>query len=46
MKYEIAIRLVSFLVVFCGVARWEPVAPRLQLTTSKKKRWINNLFGH
>jgi len=43
MKYEITIRLVSFLVVFGGVAWWEQVAPRLQPRSSKKNRWINNL---
>jgi sterol desaturase/sphingolipid hydroxylase (fatty acid hydroxylase superfamily) len=43
MKHEIAIRLISFVLIFIMVALWEIRAPRRTLTTSKKWRWFNNL---
>jgi len=43
MKYEIAIRLISFVLIFVVVALWEIRLPRRALTTSKKWRWFNNL---
>lgn len=43
MKYEIAVRLISFAVIFILVALWEIRLPRRALTTSKKWRWFNNL---
>ena len=43
MQHEIAIRLISFLLIFILVALWEVRTPRRALTTSKKWRWFNNL---
>ena len=43
MKHEIAIRLISFVLIFIMVALWEIRAPRRTLTTSKKWRWFDNL---
>jgi sterol desaturase/sphingolipid hydroxylase (fatty acid hydroxylase superfamily) len=43
MKYEIAVRLISFALIFILVALWEIRLPRRALTTSKKWRWFNNL---
>jgi len=43
MEHEVAIRLISFIVVFILVALWEIRMPRRALTTSKKWRWFNNL---
>jgi sterol desaturase/sphingolipid hydroxylase (fatty acid hydroxylase superfamily) len=43
MKHEIAIRLISFVLIFILVALWEIRMPRRALTTSKKWRWFNNL---
>ena len=43
MNNEIIIRVGSFLPAFLLVAMWEILSQRRPLTTSKKKRWINNL---
>jgi sterol desaturase/sphingolipid hydroxylase (fatty acid hydroxylase superfamily) len=43
MKHEIAIRLISFALIFILIALWEIQMPRRALTTSKKVRWFNNL---
>jgi sterol desaturase/sphingolipid hydroxylase (fatty acid hydroxylase superfamily) len=43
MEHEIAIRLISFVMIFILVAFWESRMPRRALTTSKKWRWLNNL---
>ena len=43
MKHEIAIRLISFALIFILIALWEIRMPRRALTTSKKGRWFNNL---
>jgi len=43
MEYEIAIRLISFVLIFILVVFWEIRMPRRALTTSKKWRWFNNL---
>jgi len=43
MRNELAIRLIFFFGVFGLVALWELLAPRRALTTSKKRRWVNNL---
>jgi len=43
MKYEVAIRLISFALLFVLVALWEIRTPRRPLKTSKKARWITNL---
>ena len=43
MEDEIAIRLISFALIFILVALWEIRAPRRTLTTSKKWRWFNNI---
>lgn len=43
MRNETAIRLAFFLIIFALVAIWEVLAPRRQLTTSKKFRWASNL---
>ena len=43
MPNEIAIRIVFFFGVFFLIAIWELLAPRRQLTTSKKSRWFTNL---
>ena len=43
MEHEIAIRLISFVLIFILVALWEIRMPRRALTTSKKWRWCNNL---
>jgi sterol desaturase/sphingolipid hydroxylase (fatty acid hydroxylase superfamily) len=43
MENEIAIRLICFLAIFAAVAIGEHRAPRRDLTTSKKARWISNL---
>ena len=43
MEPEIAIRLISFILIFILIALWEIRKPRRVLTTSKKWRWFNNL---
>jgi len=43
MEHEIAVRLISFVLIFVVVALWEIRMPRRALTTSKKWRWFNNL---
>ena len=43
MEHEIAIRLISFILIFILIALWEIRMPRRVLTTSKKWRWFNNL---
>jgi len=43
MGHEIAIRLISFALIFILIALWEIRMPRRVLTTSKKWRWFNNL---
>ena len=43
MANEIAIRIGFFFGVFFLIAIWELLAPRRQLTTSKKSRWFTNL---
>jgi len=43
MTHEIAIRLVSFLLIFGAVVYWEHRSPRRSLSTPKKARWISNL---
>ena len=43
MKHEIAIRLISFALIFILIALWEIRMPRRALTTSKKARGFNNL---
>jgi sterol desaturase/sphingolipid hydroxylase (fatty acid hydroxylase superfamily) len=43
MKHEIAIRIISFALIFVLVALWEIGAPRRRLKASKKTRWITNL---
>jgi sterol desaturase/sphingolipid hydroxylase (fatty acid hydroxylase superfamily) len=43
MHNEIAIRLIFFFCIFVIVALWEVLAPRRELATSKKLRWISNL---
>ncbi len=43
MEHEIAIRLISFVLIFILVALWEIRMPRRTPTTSKKWRWFNNL---
>lgn len=43
MKHEVAIRLISFALIFVLVALWEIRMPRRPLKTSKKGRWLTNL---
>lgn len=43
MQYEAKIRLISFVVICSGVALWEIISPRRQLSDSKSRRWFNNL---
>jgi sterol desaturase/sphingolipid hydroxylase (fatty acid hydroxylase superfamily) len=43
MQYEVKIRLISFVVVYLGVALWEILSPQRQLSDSKPRRWLHNL---
>jgi sterol desaturase/sphingolipid hydroxylase (fatty acid hydroxylase superfamily) len=43
MEDDIAIRLISFVMIFILVALWEIRMPRRTLLTSKKWRWFTNL---
>ena len=43
MSNEVAIRLGFFFGIFALMAIWEVLAPRRSLTTSKTRRWLNNL---
>jgi sterol desaturase/sphingolipid hydroxylase (fatty acid hydroxylase superfamily) len=43
MKHEVAIRLISFALIFVLVALLEIRMPRRPLKTSKKGRWLTNL---
>ena len=43
MQNEVKIRLISFVVIFLGVAFWEIISPKRQLLDSKPRRWLNNL---
>ena len=43
MQNEAKIRLISFVVVYLGVAVWEIVSPKRQLLDSKSRRWLHNL---
>ena len=43
MDTEIIIRLTVFLSIFAIIAIWEKMAPRRNLSTSKKTRWFSNL---
>ena len=43
MENEVTVRLASFFIIFLLIALWELMAPRRQLTVSKKKRWFANL---
>ncbi len=43
MRNEIVIRFIFFFGIFVIMTFWELLAPRRALTTSKKRRWINNL---
>jgi sterol desaturase/sphingolipid hydroxylase (fatty acid hydroxylase superfamily) len=43
MANDIAIRLSFFFLIFAMIAIWERVAPRRELTTSKRSRWFSNL---
>ena len=43
MNREITIRIVFFFCVLILCAVWELLSPRRPLTTSKNKRWFNNL---
>ena len=42
MKYEITIRLISFVLIFIFIALWEIHAPRRKLTTSKNSMAMFN----
>ena len=43
MSHEATIRLSSFLGLLILFSLWELIYPRRMLTTSKRRRWINNL---
>jgi sterol desaturase/sphingolipid hydroxylase (fatty acid hydroxylase superfamily) len=43
VNHEVAIRLGFFAGVFAVMAVWEMVAPRRQLTVSKRTRWLSNI---
>jgi len=43
MENEAIIRISIFILTFFVIAKWEYIAPRRQLTTSKRDRWIGNL---
>ena len=43
MQYEVKIRLISFVAVYLGVAIWEIISPKRQLSDSKPRRWLHNL---
>jgi len=42
MEHEIAIRLISFILIFFLIALWKIRMARRVLTTSKKWRWFTN----
>ena len=43
LNHEPGIRLASFLGIFAVMAVWELLAPRRELSQSKRQRWFNNL---
>jgi sterol desaturase/sphingolipid hydroxylase (fatty acid hydroxylase superfamily) len=40
---EIAVRIGAYAAVFAGLALWEILAPRRELTIGRRRRWANNL---